>query len=90
MQHVRTVWPFEIVRRDYDGMYIVYEKRPWPDDVLDNDSEQLKKWLTATKGWRAYGWIAVYQTKSSSKATRWVLLNTSKQDQEQEDETCPQ
>lgn len=84
MQRVKTVWPFEIVRREYDGMYIVYEKRPWPDDVLDKNPELLQEWLTKTKGWRAYGWVAVHQTKSLNKATKWVSKNVPK------DEPCQQ
>lgn len=72
MSFTKRIGNLEVVHRAYDNMYVVYEYRPWPDDVLDNNPKLLRDWLMRTKGWRAHGWIPVYVTKSGRKANRWA------------------
>lgn len=86
MSNTKRVGSYEITRREYDGVYIVYALKPWPDDVLDNNPEALKRWLTGTKGWRAHGWVPVYVTESGRKANRWAWKQVNGNTLEEENE----
>ena len=62
---------FDIVKR-HDGSFAVYDYAWWPDEYLDADPEANARWLDATEGWRAKGWIVVHVANNFRAAHNWV------------------
>jgi hypothetical protein len=62
---------FDIVKR-IDGRYVVYDYCWWPDPDLDADPEANARWLEATGGWRAKGWLPVYVAANFREARNWA------------------
>jgi hypothetical protein len=62
---------FEITKR-IDGCYAVWDYAWWPDEILDADPEANRRWLEATEGWRAKGWIQVHVAPDLKRAHDWA------------------
>lgn len=62
---------FDIVKR-HDGSFAVYDYAWWPDPHLDDDPEANARWLEATEGWRAKGWIVVHVAPTFRAAHNWA------------------
>lgn len=61
---------FDLVQR-HDGSIAVYDYGWWPDEYLDAHPRNNRRWLQATEGWRAKGWIIVHVTTSFTAARKW-------------------
>lgn len=69
--NVHTYKGFDIVER-HDGSFAVYDYAWWPDEELDNDPEANARWLEATGGYRAKGWIIVHVAPTLRRAHNWA------------------
>jgi hypothetical protein len=65
---------FDIARR-HDGMWAVYAYMMWPDDYLDaDDGLERHRYMSATDGWCARGWITVHVAASEQAANHFVRM----------------
>lgn len=69
---------FDFTRR-LDGNINVWAYLPWPDSFLDNEPEELARYLKSTGGWRAYGWQVIHVTDSFLAAHNWAFNRTAKE-----------
>lgn len=69
---------FDFTRR-FDGNVNIWAYLPWPDAFLDNEPEELARYLKSTGGWRAYGWQVIHVTDSFLAAHNWVYNRTAKE-----------
>lgn len=68
---------YDFTRR-IDGNVNVWAYLPWPDPYLDDEPEELARYLKSTGGWRASAWQIVHVADSFQSAHSWAYKRTHK------------